>query len=92
MKSDINPIHIRKCEFITVNDVHMIQFIATGDRHQMIKEDDGTITMVKMPEQGKDYRYGDPFMPMVALDILNHNAHPSHESMAQKLRARMNGQ
>ena len=92
MMNDFDPARIRKCELVTVNDVHMVQFIAIGDRHQMMKQDDGSVAMIKMPEQGKEYRYGDPFMPMEAFDILNHNAHPSHEDMANQLRARMNGQ
>ena len=89
--NDFDPSKIRKCELITVNGTHMVQFIATGDKHQMMKQDDVSIQMIKLPEQGKDYRYGDPVMPMEAFDILNHDAHPSHASISKQLRDRMNG-
>jgi|GEM_PF-1986441 len=85
IKPDFDSTRIRKCELVTVDDQQMIQFIATGDRHKLMRMDDGSLEVVKLPEQGKDYRYGDPYTIDEALSILGEKSHENHESLAQKL-------
>jgi len=86
IKPDFDSARIRKCELVMVDDQQMIQFIATGDRHKLIKTDDGSLEVIKLPEQGKDYRYGDPYNIDDALSILEQKSHENHESLAQRLR------
>ena len=80
-KAPFDPTRIRKYDIIDGD----VQFIAIGDRHQMIKHDDGSIEVQRLPEQGKDYSYFDPFPMDEAIKILRQGAHESHHKMADDL-------
>lgn len=84
--NDIDPKRIRKCELIIHNNEDYIQFIAIGDRHKMMKMEDGQIEIIKLPEQGKDYRYGDPVPLDNALQILDLGLFSTHRQIAQQIR------
>jgi len=89
MSENINPELIRKCEIIEKNDVHKVQFIAIGDKHQIIKEDNGEMTIIKLPEQGKEYRYKSPVSVEYALQILSEGHYENHENIAQQIRSHL---
>jgi hypothetical protein len=91
LETDFDPIRIRKCQLLTSDDgIQMIQFIATGDKHQMMKQDDGSIQMVKLAEQGKDYKYHDPKSLNDALYILDKGTFPTHQDIANQIRGDLN--
>ena len=87
LETDFDPTRIRKCQLFTLDDgTQMVQFIATGDKHQMMKQDDGSIQMVKLPEQGKDYKYHDPKPLNDALSILDEGTFLTHQDIANQIR------
>jgi hypothetical protein len=86
MYNDFNPSLIRKCELIKKDGKDYLQFIGIGDRHKMMKMEDGSITIIKLPEQGKDYNYGDAIPLEDALKILEQGAHSSHFQLARQIR------
>lgn len=86
MQQQIDTKKIRKCELVTMNNIEMIQFIATGDRHKMMKHDDGSIEIIKLIEQGKDYRYGDPYPLDIAIAILIESSQIGHKTLAQQIK------
>ena len=73
--NNVDVMRIRKCELIKIDGVDMIQFIAIGDRHKMMKMNDGTIEIITLPEQGLDYNYGKPVDVEQAIQILNTGTH-----------------
>lgn len=82
MKASFDPSRIRRYYIQDQDGQKLVQFTAVGDKHRMIKQDDGSIIVEKLIEEGKEYNYGDP-MPMdKALDILMENTHPSHLALA----------
>ena len=87
--NDIDPKRIRKCELIIHNNEDYIQFIAIGDRHKMMKMEDGEIVIIKLPEQGKDYRYGDPVPLEDGLKLLDLGHFSTHKQIAQQIRAHL---
>ena len=84
-KPNFDPTRIRKCELVSIDNQQMIQFIATGDRHKLIKMDDGSLEVIKLTEQGKEYRYGDPYAVADALSILLESTLTGHKTMAQQI-------
>jgi len=89
MKETFDPSRIRKCEVVEKDGESFVQFIAIGDKHQMMKMDDGSVQIIKLPEQGKDYRYKDPFPLQEALEILQQGHHETHAYMADQIKQRM---
>lgn len=90
--SQFDPSRIRKCELVMNDNQQMIQFIAVGDRHKLMKIDDGSLEIIKLPEQGQDYRYADPFPIEDGLSILLQSPHLGHKTMAQQIRTHMEQQ
>lgn len=84
--NDLDPSRIRKCELFEQNSYDMVQFIAISDKHKMIRNDDGEITVTLLPEQGNEYRYGDPVRADIAIQILEQNTHESHQNIAQQIK------
>jgi len=69
-----------------IDNQKMIQFIAIGDRHKLMKTDDGALEVIKLPEQGKEYRYHDPFPIDDGLAILFKSTDIGHKTMAQQIK------
>ncbi len=90
IQADFDPSRIRKCELIEKNNKDMIQFIAIGDRHKMMKTNSGEIEIIKLPEHGKEYRYGEPVSIEKALSILDEGIFQNHKHMAQQIRVHLN--
>ena len=87
IQPEFDPKRIRKCEIVVIDGQNMIQFVATGDRHKMMKKDDGSIEIVKLFEQGNDYSYGSPYTIEEALAILDGDHYQTHRVIANKIRA-----
>jgi hypothetical protein len=87
LDNDFDSTRIRKCQLLNIDGKNMIQFIAVGDKHQMMKHDDGSIEMIKLKEQGKDYKYHDPKPLDEALSILDKGDFPTHQEIANHIRA-----
>lgn len=85
--SPFDPTLIRNYYFIRTDagDI-VIQFIAAGDRHRMIKQDNGKICIITQREQGKPYRYGPPLPVEEAIAILMCKSYPTHEHIAHHIR------
>lgn len=81
-----NPARITDCDFITENGETKVQFIAIGDKHKMIRQDDGSIEIIKLPGQGRPYKYGSPFGLENALNLLIPKQNPDHARIAEKIR------
>jgi hypothetical protein len=88
--NDIDLKRIRKCELIQNGNMNLIQFIATGDRHKMMKNENGEIEIIKLYEQGRDYRYGDPLPVEDGLKLLDMGAFPTHKHIAMQIRSHIN--
>lgn len=89
MIDDIDPKLIRKCEVMDQNGSQKIQFIAIGDRHKIMREDNGEINIIKLPEQGKEYRYKHPVSIDQALTILDGGHYETHAHIAQQIRSHL---
>ena len=63
----------------------LVQFIAIGDKHRMMKQDDGTMVIIKEAEKGKPYRYGEPCSVQQALTFLNQKTYPTHNDIAKHI-------
>jgi len=85
MIDNFDPSRIRRYYLQDLDNDQMVQFTAIGDRHSMIKQDDGSMVIEKLVEKGKEYKYGPPLSLNQALDILMKNTHPSHLAMAGDL-------
>ena len=85
-QATFDPKRIRKCELVTGGDKPLVQFIATGDKHKMIRNDDGKIEVIKLPEQGRDYRYGDPYELNDAVSLLEEGHYEGHLHIAEQLK------
>lgn len=83
---DIDPKRVRKCELIQDKNQAFIQFIAIGDRHKMMKTQNDEIQIIKLPEHGKDYKYGDPIPLEEGLKLLDLGAYPTHKQIALQIR------
>jgi hypothetical protein len=86
----INPSLIRNYQFINDASNTLIQFIAFGAKNKMIKQDDGSMVIVREEGQGKPYKCGDPLTINMALEILSQNSHPSHNDMATHIQTTAN--
>lgn len=85
-QSTFDPKRIRKCELVTEGDTHMVQFIATGDKHKMIRNDNGQIEIIKLPGEGRDYKYGEPYNINNAISLLEEGHYSGHAHMAEQLK------
>ena len=84
--SPFNPALIRNYHFVKqANNSVKVQFIAIGDRHKMMKQDNGEILIIKQKECGKPYRYGAPFSVQDAVDILNQKTFSTHSEIAKHI-------
>lgn len=86
IKTEFDPSRIRKCEIITINNKQMIQFIGLGDRHKMMKNEDGSIEVIKLPEQGNEYRYGAPYTIEDGISILMETNKKEHQTLAEQIK------
>lgn len=81
-----DPSLIRNYHFIKNDDgVVLVQFVAIGDKHRMMKQDDGSMVVIKEAEKGKPYRYGQPCSVQDALEFLNQKSYPTHADIAQHI-------
>lgn len=84
--SILNPTLIRNYHFTRLHDsVLKVQFVGIGDKHRMMKEDDGSIVIIKEPEKGKPYRYGDPYDIDDAIQLLKEGHFITHKDIAQHI-------
>lgn len=88
-----DPASIRNYHFVKNGDgMVCVQFIAIGDRHRMMKDDDGSIKIIREPEQGKPYRLGMPLDIESALSVLAEKTYPTHEEIAKHITKNINKQ
>ena len=86
-QSQINFALIRNYHFIRTKDGEVkVQFVAIGDKHRMMKRDDGSVAMIKEAERGKPYRYGTPYNINDALNILDQAHFRTHPDIAAHIR------
>lgn len=85
-QSDFDVSRIHKCELVTIDGKVMTQFIARGDRHKMMKHEDGSIDIIKLYEQGKEYKYKDLVTIEEALVVLEKSRNINHKTIARQIR------
>lgn len=86
-QSKINFALIRNYHFMRTKDGETkVQFVAIGDKHRMMKRDDGSVAMIKEAEKGKPYRYGTPYSLNEALEILDQGNFRTHKDIAAHIR------
>jgi len=89
---EFDPTRIRQCELVQKNNKTYIQFLAIGDKHRMLREDDGSIAVEVLQEAGKPYPYGQPYLINDAITILKQEHYPTHGKIAAEILAFMNKQ
>jgi hypothetical protein len=83
----IDPALIRNYHFVRTKEGEIkVQFVGIGDKHRMMKQDDGSVIVVKQSEQGKPYRYGPPQTIEDALSYLSKGAYNTHQDIADHIR------
>ena len=81
-----DPSLIRNYHFVKNNDGHtFVQFVAIGDKHRMMKQDDETMVIIKESGKGKPYRYGEPYTIKQALEFLGQKSYPTHADIAKHI-------
>lgn len=81
----IDPMRIRDFQIVDIDGEDKIQFMAIGDKHKMIRQDDGRIVFTKLPEQGHPYKYGAPLSKEDALALLTSPQSNRHHARIKAL-------